>query len=112
MEQEQTTDLRDVLEQLRAQLAALTDRVAQLEGIPSTAPVAPQRQAQAAEAPSAAAEPSKVEESISEDIVLAISAAVAAFLGERVHIRQIRVLSSPAWAQQGRVWIQASHRLH
>ena len=35
---------------------------------------------------------------------------VAAFLGERAHIRQIRLVSSTAWAQQGRVSIQASHR--
>jgi methylmalonyl-CoA carboxyltransferase 12S subunit len=43
--------------------------------------------------------------------VLAISAAVAAYLGVRAHIRQIRLVSTGAWAQQGRVSIQASHRL-
>ena len=51
------------------------------------------------------------EEGITEDEVLAISAAVAAYLGVRAHIRQIRLLSTGAWAQQGRVSIQASHRL-
>jgi methylmalonyl-CoA carboxyltransferase large subunit len=44
--------------------------------------------------------------------VLAISAAIAAWLGVQAHIRQIRLIRSPAWAQQGRVTIQASHRLH
>ena len=39
-------------------------------------------------------------------------AALAAYLGVRVHIRQIRLIASRAWAQEGRVSIQASHRLH
>jgi len=43
--------------------------------------------------------------------LLAISAALAAYFGVRVHVRQIRLISSPVWAQQGRVSIQASHRL-
>jgi methylmalonyl-CoA carboxyltransferase 12S subunit len=47
----------------------------------------------------------------SEEIVLIISAAVAAFLGKKAPIRQIRLLGSTAWAQQGRVTIQASHTL-
>ena len=49
---------------------------------------------------------------ITEEELLAISAAVAAYLGVRAHIRQIRLISSRAWAQEGRVSIQASHRLH
>jgi methylmalonyl-CoA carboxyltransferase large subunit len=36
---------------------------------------------------------------------------VAAFLGKKPHIRQIRLLGSAAWSQQGRVTIQASHAL-
>jgi methylmalonyl-CoA carboxyltransferase large subunit len=52
-----------------------------------------------------------VEEEISEEVMLAISAAVAAFLGERAHVRQIRLATSGAWAQHGRVSIAASHRL-
>jgi methylmalonyl-CoA carboxyltransferase large subunit len=57
----------------------------------------------------AADEPLK--EEISEELLLVISAAIAAFLGKRPHIRQIRLLHSGAWAQQGRVSIQASHSL-
>ena len=53
-----------------------------------------------------------VKAEITEEEVLAISAALAAYLGVRVHIRQIRLVSSHAWAQEGRVSIQASHRLH
>jgi methylmalonyl-CoA carboxyltransferase large subunit len=51
-------------------------------------------------------------EAITEEEVLAIAAAVAAFMGVRAHIRQIRLVSSRSWAQEGRVTIQASHRLH
>ena len=50
-------------------------------------------------------------EALSEEVVLVISAAIAAFLGKKPRIRQIRLLGSAAWAQQGRVTIQASHAL-
>ncbi len=40
---------------------------------------------------------------ISEELLMAISAAVAAYLGKRAHIRQVRLIGSTAWAQQGRV---------
>jgi methylmalonyl-CoA carboxyltransferase large subunit len=40
-----------------------------------------------------------------------IGAAVAAFLGKKAHVRQVRLLGSHPWAQQGRVTIQASHQL-
>jgi methylmalonyl-CoA carboxyltransferase 12S subunit len=40
-----------------------------------------------------------------------IAAAIAAFLGKKAHIRQIRLLGSAAWAQEGRVTIQASHAI-
>jgi methylmalonyl-CoA carboxyltransferase 12S subunit len=80
----------------------LTRRLAELEA----------RNAPAAPAPVQQAAPAPVVEGITEEEVLAISAAVAAFLGVRAHIRQIRLVSTNAWAQQGRVsGIQASHRL-
>lgn len=43
------------------------------------------------------------------DVVTAISAAVAAYLGKRATIRQIHFAHGPAWAQQGRAAVQASH---
>ena len=49
---------------------------------------------------------------ISEEELLAISATLAAWLGVQAHIRQIRLIRTGAWAQQGRVTIQASHRLY
>lgn len=48
-------------------------------------------------------------DTVSEELALVIAAAVAAYLGKRPRIRQIRLLGSTAWAQQGRVSIQASH---
>jgi methylmalonyl-CoA carboxyltransferase large subunit len=103
-----------ILEQIRAQLAELSGRVDRLEGTIAapeldgtrTEPV--KAEAPAAESPAAEPQP----EPISEETLAALSACIAAYLGERVHIRQIRVLASPAWAQQGRVSIQASHRLY
>ncbi len=116
MSKETVLDMVSVLEEIRSQLAVLAERVGRLEG--EARVPAPAAAAAVAEKPSA---PSKVEpavtevpttETIPEDVLLAISAAVAAFLGERAHIRRIRLISSTAWAQQGRVSIQASHSLH
>lgn len=92
--------LLEAIEAMRRQLDALSERVAALESPRIAVPVA------AAPAP-----PPPQEEAITEELLLAISAAVAAFLGKRPHIRQIRLIGSGAWAQQGRVSIQASHAL-
>src|SRR5262249_43026039 len=93
--------LAETLEALRREVARLSERVAALETgapgkVPAAAPVLP-----------APAQP----EGVSEELVLVISAAVAAFLGKKPHIRQIRLVGTTAWAQQGRVTIQASHAL-
>lgn len=114
----QAPDLSEVLAQLQAQLAALSERLDRLEA--GAAPPAPaQATAPAAEptpapAQAAAPAPARTPEApgLTEEQILAVSAALGAFLGVRLRIRQIRLLSSPAWAQQGRVSIQASHRLH
>ena len=86
---------------LEAQIAELTTRLAQLEA--KSAPPAPAVIPEPAPAPAPAG--------ITEEELLAISAAIGAFLGVRAHIRQIRLVSTNAWAQQGRVSIQASHTL-
>jgi methylmalonyl-CoA carboxyltransferase 12S subunit len=110
-------DVAVLLAEIREQLAALTERVAQLEKVPE-APAAGKQEAAAAVpaaavAPVASAAPAPVAavEEITEEEMLAISAALAAYLGVKARIRQIRLLSGSAWAQQGRVSIQASHRL-
>jgi methylmalonyl-CoA carboxyltransferase large subunit len=97
------------IDDLRKQLAALAERLAKLEHIERP----PQAMAGAEKA-----EPAVVSEApgripdITEDELLAISGALAAYLGVRVHIRQIRLISSRSWSQQGRVSVQASHHLH
>src|SRR5262249_33663867 len=92
----------------RQEVARLGERVAALEGaagakqpagVPPVTPPAP--------AAPPAAEPAV----LSEELLLVISAAVAAFLGKRPPIRQIRLAGTHRGAQQGRVTIQASHAL-
>ena len=95
-----------VIDELRAEIRALSDRLARLEAREAEAPPAQVVSAAVPEPP-----PEPVAETIPEEILLVISAAVAAFLGERAHVKQVRLIRSPAWAQQGRVTIQASHQL-
>ncbi|MFN8608649.1 MAG: hypothetical protein U0931_14025 [Vulcanimicrobiota bacterium] len=77
------------LELLRSQIRALAHRVELLEG-----------------------EVRELRQPISEDDIFVLAAAVAAYLGKRAPIRQVRLLGTRAWSQQGRVSIQASHRLN
>lgn len=110
MREGEAGNIETLLAEIRAQLADLGERVSRLE-----------EQRQVGQAPPAATVAvvgqapeciSIAKHVISEDRLVAISAAVAAFLGERVSIRQIRLIRSNAWAQQGRVSVQASHWLH
>jgi len=107
--------VRATLEDLRSQLAILAERVAGLEKLASPAAPAPAAQAKVAE-PRAEASPTPspvaAEAGISEEELLAISAAIATWLGVHAHVRQVRLIRTGAWAQQGRATIQASHRLN
>ncbi len=103
MEQVSLKSLSDQIQALQSQIEALTARLAQIEGYgPKTA-----SQPAQATAPTAPA----VEEGINDELLMAIAAAVSAYLGKRAPIRQVRLVSSHAWAQQGRAFIQASHRI-
>jgi len=102
-----TQALAEILEKVQGQLTALSERLDRLEGGAPKAETAPSLPVPETKAP--APEPPPLE--ISEEELIAISAALGAYLGVRVRIRQIRLVSSPAWAQQGRVSIQASHNL-
>jgi methylmalonyl-CoA carboxyltransferase 12S subunit len=106
----QTTELEALIRDIRAQLSALAERVTHLETPASPAVAAAPAAVIKDEAPAVAEAPAGPEP-IGEEELLAISAALAAYFGVRVHVRQIRLISSSAWAQQGRVSIQASHRL-
>jgi methylmalonyl-CoA carboxyltransferase large subunit len=105
-----TSDLEILIRDIRDQLAALAERVAHLE-TPAAPAVAAAPVELTKQQPPAVAEAAAGAEPIGEEELLAISAALAAYFGVRVHVRQIRLISSSAWAQQGRVSIQASHRL-
>jgi len=78
-----------LIAEMRAEIASLTQRVNALE----------------LGAAKLAATPAPV----SEEDMIAISAAVAAFLGVRARIRQVRLVHSSAWAQVGRMGTHASH---
>ena len=81
---------------LREEVRALGERLARVEA----ALVKP--------APESASPPTDL---VSQEIAMVISAAVAAYLGLKPRIRQIRVIGNTPWAQQGRATIQASHNL-
>jgi methylmalonyl-CoA carboxyltransferase large subunit len=103
MENVSLKTLSEQIEALQRQVDALTARLAQVEGYgPQAAP--PPEPAVAAPSPA-------LHEGITEETLLAIAAAVSAYLGKRAPIRQVRLVSSQAWAQQGRAFIQASHRI-
>jgi methylmalonyl-CoA carboxyltransferase large subunit len=116
----ETVDYKAVVEaidELRQELSRLGKRVAALEGVsalPAATPAAaPAVGRPTVTAPQPASPPAKpvVGNVLNEELILTISAAIAAFLGKKPHIRQIRLIGSTAWAQQGRVMIQASHAL-
>ncbi|MCC6492705.1 MAG: OadG family protein [Pirellulales bacterium] len=96
MKADEQGSLDEALARLQADLARLGERVAALEA------QTPQR---------AAAAPPKLGPGVSDELLSVISAAIAAYLGVKPHIRQIRLIGGTSWAQQGRVTIQASHLL-
>jgi methylmalonyl-CoA carboxyltransferase large subunit len=49
---------------------------------------------------------------VPDEVAIAISAAVAAFLGHRAKIKQMHYRTGQAWAQQGRVVVQGRHNIH
>lgn len=99
-----------VLEALRAEVTRLALRVDELETrlAAHEASPGPDRGGQDLPAPG----PDAATASVTEEEMLAISAAVAAYLGVRARVRQVRLIRSDAWAQVGRVSIQSSHSLH
>jgi methylmalonyl-CoA carboxyltransferase large subunit len=103
--------LAELLEKVQAQLTAISERVEQLEASGPKQPAALET-IPVPVTPETAPQPAALKEEITEEELIAISAALGAYLGVRIRIKQIRLLSSHAWAQQGRASIQASHYLH
>ncbi|WP_205678769.1 hypothetical protein [Aquisphaera insulae] len=105
--------LAELIEGLRREIGRLGDRVAALEAATAAAGVVSNSSSKSdrvevKEAAPASAAPA---EGLSEELVLVIASAIAAFLGKKAHIRQISLIRTGAWAQEGRVTIQASHAL-
>ncbi len=51
------------------------------------------------------------EDEVPEDVVLAIAAACAAYLGKRATVKQVRLRRHGTWSAQGRGDVQHSHAL-
>jgi methylmalonyl-CoA carboxyltransferase 12S subunit len=104
--------LTEALAALRQEVARLAERVTALE-----AAAAPSQESEVrghesrVRKPHPAACGLAADQGLSEELILVIGAAVAAYLGKRPHVRQIRLVGTTTWAQQGRVTIQASHAL-
>ena len=91
--------LQETVEAMRAELMGLSARLAAIERtLQTSAVISSQRMPAGVDA-------------ADETLVYVITAAVAAYLGVKPHIRQIRLVGGASWAQQGRVTIQASHAL-
>ena len=102
-----STKMIETLEAIRQDLARLTERVTALEALGRSE----RRDADGKAVPEAHKSTTPVVANLSEELILIISAAVAAYLGKKPHIQQIRLIGTTAWAQQGRVTVQASHAL-
>lgn len=89
---DEQASLADALERLRAEVARLGERVAVLEAAHAAAPA--------------------LGPGVSPELISIISASIAAYLGVKPRIKQIRLVGGASWAQQGRVTIQASHALN
>jgi methylmalonyl-CoA carboxyltransferase 12S subunit len=104
------------IEELRARQAEIADQlksvqhsVAALEAKAVVAGPLPVPKSDTAKPQAAPA----MQEGIPDDIMVVISAAVAAFVGKSARIRSARYANEgmSSWAQQGRVFVQASHNL-
>jgi methylmalonyl-CoA carboxyltransferase large subunit len=91
----------EVLDGLRQEVARLSDRVTALEKRAATGNTAAGMIAAASASPAG--------DGVSDEVIMVIAAAVAAFLGKKAHVRQIRLVGSAAWLHQGRITVQASH---
>lgn len=89
--------LEGTVASLKERITELTGRIQKLETMPEVA--------------AALQPPPPPVEEISEETLLMLSAAIAAYLGKKPVIRQIRLVTSPTWANVGRASIQASHAL-
>lgn len=104
------------VQQLTSTVRALEAQIAQL--VKASSPIVVPASTVAVPPPSAAVESvaAAPEEEITPELLVVMAAAVTVFLGKTVRIRSAKRLQSPyeivnPWAQQGRVFVQASHHL-
>lgn len=97
-------EVRREIEHIRSSITSARETTAPASARPE--PVAP--------SPSELTNPAASEE-VSPEVLTIISAAVAAFLGKKARVRSARWIRpttpTSVWAQQGRVFVQASHNL-
>lgn len=77
--------------ELAGVVRSLSERVEQLEALIARQTLAPE---------------------VPEDVVVAISAAVAAFFGHRAKVKQVHYRTGAAYAQQGRAVVQGRHHFY
>ena len=82
------SDGNDTLQELQAEVRALSQRLQRLE-----------REVQSLRQP------------IPEEDLYILAAAVAAYLGKRGPLRQVSLLGTSLWSQNDKISIQAPHRL-
>jgi len=111
-------EIAALVNELRAEVRGLSDRLAMLEQRPdggstgSALNVGAKPASAPAPAPAPAPATTAVVADTTEEDLLVISAAVAAYLGVRARIRHIRLIQSSSWVQVGRATVHASHRVH
>lgn len=109
--------VRREIEKLRGEMDRRAVATPLLEPVPPSVELPPSAVATPAAAPAPAAVTPEPPPSgqLDDEILAVLSATVAAFLGKTARIRRARLLGplqpSNAWAQQGRVYVQASHNL-
>lgn len=105
------SELRKLVESAKAEAVAEVPPVKALIPVAET-PVPKKQPKPEVRVPTAKPQPAK--EEITPEILAIIAAAVAQFVGAGARIRSTRMIpvaEGNAWAQQGRVIIQASHNL-
>jgi methylmalonyl-CoA carboxyltransferase large subunit len=94
-------------------LREMSARIAGLEARAAGAPAKPAEAVKPVPVAAPAPAPAKQNDEIPPEVLLVISAAIAAFLGKKARIRRVRRVQAGMnpWSQQGRVNIQASHNV-